>query len=137
MAVLYFTSFVPLFSTLLFQKKLYTAQCSTLSLESKFCGNRSRFRSEFRSRIHTQTHTDTHTHTQPLSRTCQISWAVDISRCEEGFVLFVYYESTKREQKIKPIYECRCDERLQTKTKRFAQDLRVSHTLVWSWNWNT
>ncbi len=87
--------------------------------------NRSRFRSEFRSRIHTQTHTDTHTHTQPLSRTCQISWVVDISRCEEGFVLFVYYESTKREQKIKPIYECRCDERLQTKTKRFT---RLSYT---------
>ena len=33
----------------------------------------------------------------------------------------VYYESIKREIKIKPIsiYECRCDERLQTKTKRF------------------
>jgi len=29
----------------------------------------------------------------------------------------VYYESIKRELKIKPIYECRCDERLQTKTK--------------------
>jgi len=26
----------------------------------------------------------------------------------------VYYESIKRELKIKPIYECRCDERLQT-----------------------
>ena len=32
----------------------------------------------------------------------------------------VYYESIKRELKIKPIYECRCDERLQTKTKRFT-----------------
>ena len=32
----------------------------------------------------------------------------------------VYYESIKREQKVKPIYECRCDERLQTKTKRFT-----------------
>ena len=28
---------------------------------------------------------------------------------------FVYYESIKREVKIKPIYECRCDGRLQTK----------------------
>ena len=27
----------------------------------------------------------------------------------------VYYESIKRELKIKPIYECRCDERLKTK----------------------
>jgi hypothetical protein len=33
----------------------------------------------------------------------------------------VYYESIKRELKIKPIYECRCDERLQTKTKRFTR----------------
>jgi hypothetical protein len=37
----------------------------------------------------------------------------------------VYYESIKRELKIKPIYECRCDERLQTKTKRFT---RLSYT---------
>jgi hypothetical protein len=29
--------------------------------------------------------------------------------------LFVYYESIKREPKIRGIYECRCDERLQTK----------------------
>jgi hypothetical protein len=28
----------------------------------------------------------------------------------------VYYESIKRELKIKPIYECRCDGRLQTKS---------------------
>ena len=34
--------------------------------------------------------------------------------------LFVYYESIKRERKIRGIYECRCDERLQTKTKRFT-----------------
>jgi hypothetical protein len=35
----------------------------------------------------------------------------------------VYYESMKRKIKIKPIYECRCDGRLQT--KRFT---RLSHT---------
>ena len=29
--------------------------------------------------------------------------------------LFVYYESLKRELKTKPIKECRCDERLQTR----------------------
>jgi hypothetical protein len=33
---------------------------------------------------------------------------------------FVYYESIKREIKIRCIYECRCDERLQTKTKAFT-----------------
>ena len=33
---------------------------------------------------------------------------------------YVYYESIKRELKIRGIYECRCDERLQTKTKRFT-----------------
>jgi hypothetical protein len=37
--------------------------------------------------------------------------------------VFVYYESMKRELKIKPIYECRCNGRLQT--KRFT---RLSHT---------
>jgi hypothetical protein len=35
----------------------------------------------------------------------------------------VYYESIKGELKIKPIYECRCDGRLQT--KRFT---RLSYT---------
>ncbi len=30
-------------------------------------------------------------------------------------VLFVYYESMKRNLKTKPTYECRCDGRLQTK----------------------
>ncbi len=37
----------------------------------------------------------------------------------------VYYESIKREPKIRGIKKCRCDERLQTKTK----NLRASHTL--------
>jgi hypothetical protein len=37
----------------------------------------------------------------------------------------VYYESIKRELKMKPTYECRCEERLQTKTKRFT---RLSYT---------
>jgi hypothetical protein len=32
----------------------------------------------------------------------------------------VYYESIKRELKIRCIYECRCDERLQTKTMEFT-----------------
>ena len=35
-------------------------------------------------------------------------------------ILVVYYESIKRELKIRPIYECRCDERLQTKDKEFT-----------------
>ncbi len=29
----------------------------------------------------------------------------------------VYYESMKREIKTRPIYECRCDERLKTKAE--------------------
>jgi hypothetical protein len=33
----------------------------------------------------------------------------------------VYYESIKREPKIRGIYECRSDERLQTKTKEFTR----------------
>ena len=33
----------------------------------------------------------------------------------------VYYESIKRNLKIKCIYECRCYERLQTKTKEFTR----------------
>jgi hypothetical protein len=33
------------------------------------------------------------------------------SECEG----FVYYESMKRNLKIKPLYECRCNERLPTK----------------------
>jgi len=32
----------------------------------------------------------------------------------------VYYDSIKREIKIRGIYECRCDERLQSKTKEFT-----------------
>jgi hypothetical protein len=40
--------------------------------------------------------------------------------------LVVYYESIKRELKIKPIYECRCDENYILK----LNDLHVSHTLV-------
>ena len=35
--------------------------------------------------------------------------------------LFVYYESIKREPKIRGIYECRCNERLQTKSKEFTR----------------
>ena len=33
----------------------------------------------------------------------------------------VYYESTKREPKKRGIYQCRCDERLQTKSKEFTR----------------
>ncbi len=40
-------------------------------------------------------------------------------RCDER--LEVYYESIKREPKIRGIKKCRCDERLQTKTKEFTR----------------
>jgi len=36
-------------------------------------------------------------------------------------LIIVYYESIKREPKIRGIYECRCDERLQTKSKEFTR----------------
>jgi hypothetical protein len=38
-----------------------------------------------------------------------------------GDCLFNDYESIKRELKIRPIYECRCDERLETKGKEFTR----------------
>jgi hypothetical protein len=34
---------------------------------------------------------------------------------------FVYYESIKRELKIRPIHECRCDERLKTEVEEFTR----------------
>jgi hypothetical protein len=46
---------------------------------------------------------------------------------DERFELFImnqeiesesYYESRKREVKTKPMYECRCDERLKTKSEK-------------------
>ncbi len=50
----------------------------------------------------------------------------------ERLLLFVYYESIKRESKIRGIYECWCDERLQTKSKEFTRlayrkESKVSH----------
>jgi hypothetical protein len=38
-----------------------------------------------------------------------------------------YYESRKRELKTNPIYECRCDERLKTKSEKST---RLSYTVV-------
>ena len=47
-------------------------------------------------------------------------WSLDLF-----YVVFmiveVYYESIKRESKIRGIKKCRCDERLQTKTKEFTR----------------
>ncbi len=37
------------------------------------------------------------------------------------FFIEVYYESIKRDPKIRGINKCRCDERLQTKTKEFTR----------------
>jgi hypothetical protein len=33
-------------------------------------------------------------------------------------ISIVYYESRKRELKTRPMYECRCDERLKTKSEK-------------------
>jgi hypothetical protein len=38
-------------------------------------------------------------------------------------VVVVYYESIKRKLKLRCIYECRCYERLQSKTKEFTCDM--------------
>jgi hypothetical protein len=78
---------------------------------------------------------DTHKTTDNRSHLSKIC---TVSGCEENLKLLcgkligeerienvVYYEWIKRELKIKPIYECRCDERPQTKTKRFT---RLSYT---------
>jgi hypothetical protein len=37
----------------------------------------------------------------------------------------VYYESIKRELETRPVYECRCDERLKTKAE---ESTRLAHT---------
>jgi hypothetical protein len=37
---------------------------------------------------------------------------------KEPVSFFVYYESRNRELKTRPIYECRCDERLKTKSEK-------------------
>ncbi len=38
---------------------------------------------------------------------------------------YFYYESRKRELKTRPIYECRCDERLKTKVE---ESTRLTYT---------
>ena len=52
--------------------------------------------------------------------------AVDAPWSEDsGKLLFVYYESIKRELKRRLIYEYRCDERLKTKTE---ESTRLTYT---------
>jgi hypothetical protein len=43
----------------------------------------------------------------------------------DKFTGVVYYESMKRELKTRPIYECRCDERLKTKAE---ESTRLTYT---------
>jgi len=45
--------------------------------------------------------------------------------CMSSVSPFVYYESVKRELKRRLIYECRCDERLKTKTE---ESTRLTYT---------
>ncbi len=56
---------------------------------------------------------------------CRCDERLKTKHCSRGSEIVVYYESIKREIKIRCIYECRCDERLQTKTKEFT---RLSYT---------
>jgi hypothetical protein len=46
----------------------------------------------------------------------------------------VYYESIKREPKIRGIYK---SVGVMKDYKLKQRNLLVSHTLGWSWNWNT
>jgi hypothetical protein len=59
---------------------------------------------------------------------------VEESTCLHSWVARrgVYYESIKREPKIRGIKKCRCDKDYKLKQR----NLRASHTLGWSWNWN-
>ena len=57
----------------------------------------------------------------PRSGTVTPSTRVNLVATPEFPESFVYYESIKREPKIRGIYECRCDERLQTKTREFTR----------------
>jgi len=43
---------------------------------------------------------------------------------------YVYYESVKRETKIRGIYECRCDERLQTRLTYTGLFLELEHLKI-------
>ncbi len=46
--------------------------------------------------------------------------SISSGRGVQMILCFVYYETIKREIKIKPISECRCDERLKTKVEEFT-----------------
>ncbi len=48
-------------------------------------------------------------------------WVSVRTRGDRRPIKVVYYESIKREPKIRGINKCRCDERLQTKTKEFTR----------------
>jgi hypothetical protein len=48
-----------------------------------------------------------------------------LREAQRGGARVVYYESMKRELKTRPIYECRCDERLKTKTE---ESTRLAYT---------
>jgi len=49
-----------------------------------------------------------------------VAWVFQLWEKPMNF-MFVYYESIKRDLKIRPIHECWYDERLQTKTKEFTR----------------
>ena len=59
-------------------------------------------------------------HPQGISNFCFLL-GVHHPRISDIIEFIVYYESINRELKRRGIYECRCDERLQTKTKKFTR----------------
>jgi hypothetical protein len=60
------------------------------------------------------------------SKTSRVQWS---RRRHEvsTFKVVVYYESMKREVKTRPLYECRCDERLKTKAE---ESTRLTYTVL-------
>ncbi len=61
---------------------------------------------------------------------CCLFWIVKSRPKDKSVYYVVYCESRKREVKTKPIYECRCDERLKTKTEK-------STRLAYTWKMYT
>ena len=59
--------------------------------------------------------------TNPRARDPEATAAPPTPKPTRIHFVIVYYESIKRELKIRGIYECRCDERLLTKIKRFRR----------------
>jgi hypothetical protein len=101
-----------------------------LKLKYKSVTPQRRSRSYMSTRISTghpphPNHTTTH-HTNVMGEFAIQTWWASYRHPSQRDLLgrdyyFVYYESRKREVKTKPIYVCRCNERLKTKTEKYTR----------------